>query len=106
MAENTLAHISKISPLSSTTSHGILATCQNLEIINDTIPRKRPNRPKDGNSEGRTDRPFFTGPFRQPLGVQIYVFYDHNLLVLPLHEKKTQKRSNTENPDGTHFVPL
>ena len=74
--------------LSRTTSHGILTPCQNLEKINDTIPRKCPVRPKDGNLDRRTDRPFFIGPFRLPLGVQIYVFCDHNLLVLPLHKKR------------------
>ena len=29
-----------------TTSHGFLALCQNIEKINDTIPRKRPDRRK------------------------------------------------------------
>ena len=52
--------------LSSTTSRGILAPCQNLEKINDTIPRKRPDRRNDG----RTDRPYFIRPFQLPLGVQ------------------------------------
>ena len=49
--------------LSRTTSHGILAPCQNLEKVNDTIPRKCPDRWKDGRTdrrmegwmEGRTD---------------------------------------------------
>ena len=49
--------------LSRTTSHGILAQCQNLENINDTILRKCPDRWKDGRMdrrmegwmEGRTD---------------------------------------------------
>ena len=53
-------------PLSHTTSHGILAPCQNLEKINDTIPRKRPDRRNDG----RTDRPYFIRPFQLPLGLQ------------------------------------
>ena len=52
--------------LSRTTVDGILAPCQSFEKINDTIPRKRPDRQGDG----RTDRPHFIGPFRQPLGVQ------------------------------------
>ena len=47
----------KISP--GTTSHGIRATCQNLEKINNTIPRKRRDRWKDGRKDrqkdGRTD---------------------------------------------------
>ena len=33
--------------LSRTTSNGILAPCQNLEKINDTIPKKRRDRRKD-----------------------------------------------------------
>ena len=49
--------------LSRTTSHGILAPCQNLEKVNDTIPRKCPDKWKDGRTdrrmegwmEGRTD---------------------------------------------------
>ena len=44
--------------LSRTTSHGILAPCQNLEKINDTIPRKhldRQDRRSDRRMEGRTD---------------------------------------------------
>ena len=52
--------------LSSTTSHGILAPCQNLEKINDTIPRKRPERRKDGRMDGH----YFIGTFRLLPGVQ------------------------------------
>ena len=37
--------------LSRTTSHGILAPHQNLEKINDTIPRKRPDKQKDGRKD-------------------------------------------------------
>ena len=53
--------------LSRITSHGILASRQNLEKINDTIPRKRPDRRKDGPKDGR---PYFIGPFRLPPWVQ------------------------------------
>ena len=62
--------------LSHTTSQGTLALCQNLEKINDTIPRKQPDRWKDGRTEGQTEgqtelhTPYFIGPFRLPLGVQ------------------------------------
>ena len=35
--------------LSRTTSHGILVPRQNLEKINDAIPRKGPDRGKDGS---------------------------------------------------------
>ena len=52
--------------LSSTTSHGILAPCQNLEKINDTIPRKRPERRKDGRMDGH----YFIGTFRLLPGLQ------------------------------------
>ena len=52
--------------LSRTTSYGFLASCQNLEKTNDTIPRKHPDRRNDG----RTDSPYFIGPFRLPPGVQ------------------------------------
>ena len=51
---------------SNTTSYGFLAPSQNLEKTNDTIPRKHPNRRKNG----RTDRPYFIGPFWLLLGVQ------------------------------------
>ena len=50
--------VKKFSP--GTTSHGILALCQNLEKINNTIPRRRRDRWKDG----RTDRFYFIGPFQ------------------------------------------
>ena len=61
-----LAHFGLIFPIlrakkfsPGTTSHGILATCQNLEKINNTIPRKRRDRWKDGRKDrqkdGRTD---------------------------------------------------
>ena len=36
--------------LSRTTSHGFLASCQNFEKTNDTIPRKLPDRRKDGQT--------------------------------------------------------
>ena len=52
--------------LSSTNSYGFLAPCQNLEKTNDTISRKCLDRRKDG----RTDRPYFIGPFWVPTEVQ------------------------------------
>ena len=51
--------------LSSTTSYGFLAPCQNLEKTDDAIPRKHP----DGRTDGRKDRPYFIGHFRLPPGV-------------------------------------
>ena len=33
-----------------TTSYGFLAPCQNLEKTNDAIPRKHPDRRKDGQT--------------------------------------------------------
>ena len=56
--------------LSHTTSYGFLASCQNLEKVNDTIQRKRTDRLKDRRTDGKTDRPYFIGPFRIPPGVQ------------------------------------
>ena len=41
--------------LSCTTSYGFLATCQNLEKVNDTIQRKHPDRWMEGQTERRTD---------------------------------------------------
>ena len=38
-----------------TTSYGFLASCQNLEKTNDTIPRKRLDRWKDWRTEGWTE---------------------------------------------------
>ena len=52
--------------LSRTNSYGFLAPCQNLEKTKDTISRKRLDRRKDG----RTDRPYFIGPFWVPPEVQ------------------------------------
>ena len=49
--------------LSRTTSHEILAPCQNLEKINVTIPRKSLDRGKDKWTDGRMDRRYFVGPF-------------------------------------------
>ena len=40
--------------LSRTTSHWILAPCQNVEKIKYTIPRKHPDRRKDGRKDGQT----------------------------------------------------
>ena len=40
--------------LSNTTWHGILPPCQNLEKINNTIPRKRLDRSKDRRTDGQT----------------------------------------------------
>ena len=40
--------------LSHTTSYGFLASCQNLEKTNDTIPRKCPDRWKDGRKDQQT----------------------------------------------------
>ena len=41
------------------------STTPKLEKINDTVPRKRPNRRKDG----QRDRPYFIGPFQLLPGV-------------------------------------
>ena len=54
--------------LSRKTSHGILAPCQNLEKINDTIPRKRPDRRNNGQKDGQS---LFYRPLRLPPGVQL-----------------------------------
>ena len=40
--------------LSSTTSYGFLAPCQNSEKVNDTIQRKCPDRWKNGRMDGQT----------------------------------------------------
>ena len=45
--------------LSNKISYRFLAPCQNLEKTNDTIPRKCPDRKRDG----WTDRLYFIGPF-------------------------------------------
>ena len=44
---------------SHTALYEFLASCQNLEKTNDTIPRKRPDRRKGR----KTDRPYFIEPF-------------------------------------------
>ena len=53
----------EILAMSCTTSFEFLAPCQNLEKINYIIPRKCPDRQKNGWKDGRTDRPYFIGPF-------------------------------------------
>ena len=49
--------------LSCTTSYGLLAPCQNLEKVKDTIQRKCPDRWRDGEKDrrmgGRTDRSLY-----------------------------------------------
>ena len=40
---------------SHTTSYGFLAPYQNLEKINDVIPRKHPDRPKERRKDGQKD---------------------------------------------------
>ena len=61
--------------LSPTTSYGFLASCQNSEKTNNTIPENartdgRTDRRTDGWTDGRTDRPYFIGPFGLPPGFQ------------------------------------
>ena len=48
---------------SHTALYEFLASCQNLEKTNDTIPRKCLDRWKDGWKDRRMDRPCFIGPF-------------------------------------------
>ena len=49
------------------TSYRLLATCQNLE--KNKYSKKTPGQTK-GQMDGRTDRPYFIGPFRLLLAVQ------------------------------------
>ena len=51
----------EIPALSRTTSHGFLASRQNLEKVNDTIHRKRPDRRKDGQTLFYRTLPATTG---------------------------------------------
>ena len=48
----------------------VLALCWSSEKTNDPIPRKYPDRWKDGKKDGMMDRPYFIGPFWLPPGVQ------------------------------------
>ena len=48
-------------------SNGFLSPCQNLKRTNDPIPRKRQEKER---RNGRMDKPYFTGHFQVPLGVQ------------------------------------
>ena len=72
---------------SRTTSYGFLEPCQDLEKTNNTIPRKRPDRRKDGWKDGRTDRPYSIEPFRLPPGFQ------KMLNVSRVNNKNTRKTS-------------
>ena len=56
--------------LSCTFSYRFLAPCQNLEKINDTIPRKRLDRQKDRQKDGRNNRLYFMRAFQQSQGIQ------------------------------------
>ena len=56
--------------LSRTNSSGFLAPCQTSEKTNDTISIKRLDRRTEGRKDGRTNRPYFIGPFRLPPGVK------------------------------------
>ena len=61
-----------------TTSYGFLVPCLNLEKTNDTIPRKRLERRKDGRKNGRMVRPYFIGPFWLLSGVQKKFAFPNN----------------------------
>ena len=61
------------SALSCTTSYGFLASCQNLQKSNDTVPRKRPDR----RTEGRTK--VWTEPISYGIGVFLGFFMARNL---------------------------
>ena len=52
---------------SHTTSYGFLAPCQNSE----KMIKFQENAQTDELTDGRTDRPYFTGSFWLPLGVQL-----------------------------------
>ena len=80
--------------LSRTTSYGFLASCQNLEKTNNTIPRKRLDRWKDGRKDGRMDRPYFTGPFQLTPGVQLFNFIIRPHPVKPLNSGNLQVLKN------------
>ena len=45
--------------MSHTTSYGFLASCQNFEKTNDTIPRKLPDRRKDGHATCSFNKKYF-----------------------------------------------
>ena len=62
-------------------SHGILAPYQNLEKTNDTIPRKRPDRQKDGQTLFYRTLPATTGAPMLPsqLQMQSNNFYNETL---------------------------
>ena len=52
-----------------TTIYGPLTACRFLAKANEPIPRKHLDR----RTEGRTDRPYFTEPFRPRLGIRLAV---------------------------------
>ena len=54
--------------LSHTTSYGLLASYQNLEKTNDSIPSKHSDRWKERRTDGRVDKPYFIGSFQLMLG--------------------------------------
>ena len=68
--------------LSHTTSYGFLASRQNLEKTTDKTPRKCLDRRMEGGKKGRTDRPYFIGPFWLLSGVQKVITCIHSSLLL------------------------
>ena len=68
--------------LSHKTSHSFLAPCQNLEKTK-KIPRQTEGQ-MEGWKNKRTDRPYFTGPFCLPPGLQLMV---QNIVFIIMHLK-------------------
>ena len=66
---------SKKIQLSHTAIYGPLTPCLASEKSNKPIQRKLTDRWKDGQTKGRTNRPYFIGPFRSRLRVQKCVYY-------------------------------
>ena len=53
----------------------VSSTMSKFRKANDEIPRKRPDRRNDRRTSGRTDEPYFPGPFQLPPGGQKFVFH-------------------------------
>ena len=58
-----------------TTQYGFLATCQKLEKTNDTSPRKRPDRRKDGRTLFHRTLPATTGVQKSKCLVKRNIFF-------------------------------
>ena len=87
--------------LPSTTSHGILAPCQISE--KKLMIQFQENTWREGQKDGRTDRPYFIGPFLLPPRVQYTVVKIMPCLILLKSGSQIHSKFSVNN-DSKHKV--